>query len=117
MKVDQKNLTPETTFERLAKLGEALRGFRLKCRLTHEQVAESCQFSRQTLSRIERGDPSVAIGQIARYAELVGANRALSLAMPAAVGEGQRRVRRTSKEKRMPRLVPAALAPQMTATI
>lgn len=42
--------------------------------MTHADVASVAGFSRQTLSRIEKGDPSVSIGQVARYASLVGAS-------------------------------------------
>lgn len=100
MKTDQKALTPADVFIQLESLGAALRGFRLAKRLTHEEAADSCAFSRQTLSRIEKGDPSVAIGQIARYASLLGARKAFQLKSPKKVDVASRRVRRTSAEKR-----------------
>ena len=100
MKTDQKALTPADVSTQLESLGAALRGFRLSKRLTHEDAAESCAFSRQTLSRIEKGDPSVAIGQIARYAALLGAGKAFQLKSPPKIDLASRRVRRTSAEKR-----------------
>ncbi len=99
MKIDQKSRAPESVTSSLSELGAALRGHRLLKRMTHEEVAQLCGFSRQTLSRIERGDPSVAIGQVARYAELVGASKALTLKMPTKVLAAQRRVRRTAVER------------------
>ncbi len=99
MKIDQKSRAPQSVVSSLSELGAALRGHRLLKRMTHEEVAQLCGFSRQTLSRIERGDPSVAIGQVARYAELVGASKALSLKMPTKVLAAQRRVRRTAGER------------------
>lgn len=98
MKVNQKANALPSVVEHLAALGASLRAHRMLKRLTHEEVAQSCGFSRQTLSRIERGDPSVAIGQIVRYAEVVGAHKALSLKMPAKAAETQRRVRHSRKE-------------------
>lgn len=99
MKIDQKSKSPESVVSLLSELGSALRGHRLVKRMTHEDVARACGFSRQTLSRIERGDPSVAIGQVARYAELLGASKALSLKMPQKVEASQRRVRHTTRER------------------
>lgn len=98
MKTDQKTLTPDDVAVKLAELGAALRAFRLNRRVRHEDAAAACSFSRQTLSRIERGDPSVAIGQIARYASYIGANKALALKAPA-VDATRRRVRRTAVEQ------------------
>ncbi|MCC5612111.1 helix-turn-helix domain-containing protein [Nostoc sp. CHAB 5834] len=107
MKINQKLKTPETVAGQLVALGAALRGYRMIRRLTHEEVAEACDFSRQTLSRIERGDASVSIGQVVRYAEVVGAQKAFSLRMPSKVDESQRRVRRTRGEfLKAPRPIP-----------
>lgn len=78
MKVNQKEtLTPDAE-QSLKRLGAYLRATRLLQRKTHQDAALSCGFSRQTLARIERGDPSVAIGQVVRYAHHLGASQALS---------------------------------------
>jgi transcriptional regulator with XRE-family HTH domain len=98
MKIDQKLSTPLEVQEKLKGFGAALKSVRLKKRLTHEQVADVCNFSRQTLSRIENGDPSVAIGQIARYANAIGAVKALHFKPSIPVGATQKRVRRTAAE-------------------
>lgn len=97
MKADQKSLTSQAVTSTLTEFGAALRGHRLAKRVTHEFAAAECSFSRQTLSRIERGDPSVAVGQIARYAAYLGAFKALVLEAPA-VDEKRRRVRLTAGE-------------------
>jgi DNA-binding XRE family transcriptional regulator len=99
MKVNQKSRVDTELAQALAGIGEALRGYRLVKRLTQEQAAEQAGFSRQTLSRIERGDPSVAFGQVARYAEVVGAQRMLSLPVPRKVNPEQRRVRLSQSER------------------
>lgn len=98
MKIDQNASPPESAQTLLAALGASLRAQRLSKRLTHEDVVKVCGFSRQTLSRIEKGDASVAVGQIARYAELLGIEGSLLVPSPAAPSVGSR-VRRTRKEK------------------
>jgi transcriptional regulator with XRE-family HTH domain len=99
MKVNQKSRVDSVLAQALAGIGEALRGYRLVKRLTQEQAAEQAGFSRQTLSRIERGDPSVAFGQVARYAEVVGAQRLLTLPVPRKANPEQRRVRLSQTER------------------
>lgn len=82
----------------LVNLGTSLRSHRLAKRMTHEQVAEACGFSRQTLSRIERGDPSVAIGQVIRYAAKVGGEALFQLEPSQDIEVSRKRVRRTQAE-------------------
>lgn len=101
MKIDQKLFTPDVVLQQLENFGYALKSVRLKKRLTHEQVAEVCNFSRQTLSRIEKGDPSVAIGQIARYANAIGAGKALTFKAALPAEDARKRVRRTAQEFRL----------------
>lgn len=72
MKTDQKASTPESTQAFLASMGMMLKNLRLAKELTFEEVVRTCGFSRQTVWRIEKGDPAVSIGQVARYAELLG---------------------------------------------
>jgi transcriptional regulator with XRE-family HTH domain len=110
MKINQKTCTPETVLSNLGQLGLALKLRRLKMRLTHEEAALTCNFSRQTLSRIERGDPSVAIGQVARYAECVGATKAFQLKSATLAITAMKRVRRTALEVKATRLSAARQA-------
>lgn len=99
MKIKQKTRVDEPLGEVLSTLGAALRGHRLVKRLTQEQAADQAGFSRQTLARIERGDPSVAFGQIARYAQVVGAAQFLKLNPPRKANPAQRRVRHSRDER------------------
>lgn len=99
MKVSQKNRTPEASLSTLVNVGASLRAFRLEKRMTHEQVSQEAGFSRQTLSRIERGDPSVAIGQVIRYAALVGGESIFTPSQTLPVDPQRRRVRRTVAER------------------
>jgi transcriptional regulator with XRE-family HTH domain len=102
MKVNQKSLTPESSTTALASLGASLRAHRLNKRMTHEQVSEVAGFSRQTLSRIERGDPSVAIGQVMRYAVLVDGQALFALPDQGSAEPLRQRVRRTAAERAAP---------------
>lgn len=53
------------TLRMLNQMGEQIRLARLRRRLTAELVAERAGISRMTLSNIEKGSPSVAIGSYA----------------------------------------------------
>lgn len=100
MKVNQKEtLTPDAELS-LKQLGAYLRASRLLQRKTHQDAALSCGFSRQTLARIERGDPSVAIGQVMRYAHHLGAQQAL--AAPEFEPPATVRVRKRCSEVAVP---------------
>lgn len=58
------NILPET--ERILRImGEQIKLARLRRNLTAELVAERAGISRSTLWKIEKGDPSVAIGMYA----------------------------------------------------
>ncbi|MGN1025933.1 MAG: helix-turn-helix domain-containing protein [Faecousia sp.] len=57
-------LLPKTQ-EILAQMGEQIRLARLRRHLSAELVAERAGISRMTLSNIEKGSPSVAIGSYA----------------------------------------------------
>lgn len=53
-------------------LGEHLRIWRKLQRLTIEQVAERAGVTRNTVSRLEHGDPNVGIGTVLSVARAVG---------------------------------------------
>ena len=56
----------------LSAFGERLRKARLRRGITTVQFAERLGVSRDTLNRVERGDPNVAIGTYARALRLLG---------------------------------------------
>lgn len=99
MKVNQKAVTPLTTSSALEAFGGYLKKIRIQSRLTHEEVSTRCSFSRQTLARIERGDPSVAVGQILRYAETIGVEEPFNIVGLPEELEVRVRVRRTREER------------------
>lgn len=93
MKVDQKTRISESLRKRFKGVGELLRAARLEKRLTQEGAALASDVSRQTVSRIESGDPSVAWGQVGRLAETLGAAHLLGGEAPAQPQARRRRVR------------------------
>jgi len=56
----------------LSEFGERLRSARLRRRFTASLVAERADISRQTLTKVERGDPSVTLGTYVRVLVAVG---------------------------------------------
>jgi transcriptional regulator with XRE-family HTH domain len=58
--------------DRLARLGERLRAARKRQRVTTVAAAEAAGISRVTLHRIERGEPTVAIGAWMAVASALG---------------------------------------------
>ena len=67
MKVSQKSALPDSLEQPLLAFGRSLARLRLARRLPQAHVAEKAGISRNTVSRIENGEPSVAIGQVVRY--------------------------------------------------
>jgi transcriptional regulator with XRE-family HTH domain len=61
-----------TDQERLARLGERLRAARKRQRVTTVATAQAAGISRVTLHRIERGEPTVAIGAWMAAASALG---------------------------------------------
>ena len=64
--------TVSTDQERLAHLGARLRAARKRQRVTTVAAAEAASISRVTLHRIERGEPTVAIGAWVAAAAALG---------------------------------------------
>jgi transcriptional regulator with XRE-family HTH domain len=56
-------MSPETV-EGLTDLGRAIRDARLARRLRHQDLASRAGISVATLKRLERGDPTLAIGRV-----------------------------------------------------
>lgn len=91
MKVNQKDFVSANEESALTALGALLKVARIQQSFTQEAIAERADMSRQTVARIERGDPSVAIGQVMRYAHLVSLEAFTSF--PAAEPQRAARVR------------------------
>jgi len=72
MKIQQKTALPDSLATQLNELGKLLTRLRTARRMTQSAAAERVGVSRNTLSRIENGDPSIAVGQIVRYLDALG---------------------------------------------
>ena len=72
MKIQQKSALSDSLAAQLDELGKMLTRMRTARRMTQAAAAERVGVSRNTLSRIENGDPSIAVGQIVRYLDALG---------------------------------------------
>jgi transcriptional regulator with XRE-family HTH domain len=61
-----------TVLKQLSTLGERMRLARLRRKLTAELFAERVGVSRETLRRLENGDPTIAMGTYARALRVLG---------------------------------------------
>ncbi len=61
--------------KQLAAFGERLRLARRRRKLTAELVAERMGISRETLRRLEKGDPTIAMGTYARALRVLGMDK------------------------------------------
>ena len=57
----------------LAEFGEHLRGWRMVLGLTAQQVSERAGITRDTLRKIEAGNPSAGFGNVAQVLRALGA--------------------------------------------
>ena len=56
----------------MSEFGERIRQWRMVLGLTAQQVAERASITRDTLRKIEKGDPSVGFGNVAQVLRAVG---------------------------------------------
>lgn len=68
----------------LRRLGERLRAQRRSMRIAAESAARAANLSRQTLHRIERGEPSVTMGAYLNAMHALGLELQVVAAVPAA---------------------------------
>ncbi len=85
----------------LAKLGQDIRDARLRRRIPMKLMAERASISRVTLTKVEKGDPSVAFGIYATVLFVLG--------MTSKVGDladaNDDRTGRTLEEERLPKRI------------
>ncbi|MFA7241394.1 MAG: helix-turn-helix domain-containing protein [Sulfuricellaceae bacterium] len=77
MKIRQQPATPEAVATQLRLLGELLSRLRLARRARQADTAARAGIARSTASRIEKGDPAVAIGQVLRYLDAIAPGKTL----------------------------------------
>jgi transcriptional regulator with XRE-family HTH domain len=71
MKVDQAASLPPHLREQSRKLGELLSRLRVARGVKQTDAAARAGLSRNTVYRLEHGDPGLAVGQIFRYLEAI----------------------------------------------
>lgn len=72
IKVIMKRATPIRTKQAAKEIGESISTWRKLRGLTMQQLAEKANISRQTLSNIEKGDPSTSFESILNIAIMLG---------------------------------------------
>ena len=58
--------------EQLSEFGEHVRGWRMVLGLTAQQVSERAGITRDTLRKVESGDPGVGFGNVAQVLRALG---------------------------------------------
>lgn len=71
MKVDQKSAMSPGLLEEARKIGDKLARLRIARNIKQEEAAIRSGLSRNTVYRLEKGDPGVAFGQILRYIDAI----------------------------------------------
>lgn len=56
----------------MAEFGAHIRGWRMVLNLTAQQVSERADITRDTLRRVEKGDPGVGFGNVAQVLRALG---------------------------------------------
>ena len=84
----------------LAEFGEHLRGWRMVLGLTAQQVSERAGITRDTLRKIEAGNPSAGFGNVAQVLRAIGVlDQVVSAVDPLASDIGRLRAGRLAKKR------------------
>ena len=84
----------------LAEFGEHVRGWRMVLGLTAQQVSERAGITRDTLRKIETGDPSAGFGNVAQVLRALGVlDQVVSAVDPLASDIGRLRAGRLAKKR------------------
>lgn len=78
-KATTSTLLPRRAKQNLATFGEQIRCARLRRNLTIEQIAERAGCSQPTVIRVEKGNPSVAMGTYLRVLYAIGIDQDILL--------------------------------------
>jgi len=88
----------------LAEVGENVRLARLRRKLSAQRIADRAGISRSTLQKVEKGDPSTALGNLLQVLIVLGLeNDLFKLAENDPLGRKLQDARLTEKRKRAPR--------------
>lgn len=84
----------------LATFGEQVRGWRMVLGLTAQQVSERAGITRDTLRKVESGDPGVGFGNVAQVLRALGIlDQVVAAADPLASDIGRLRADRLVKRR------------------
>ena len=84
----------------LADFGEHVRGWRMVLGLTAQQVAERADITRDTLRKIENGDPGVGFGNVAQVLRALGVlDQTIDAVDPLNSDIGRLRVANLAKQR------------------
>ena len=86
--------------EQLTTFGEHVRGWRMVLGLTAQQVSERAGITRDTLRKVEAGDPGVGFGNVAQVLRALGVlDQAVGAIDPLASDIGRLRAGRLTKKR------------------
>ncbi|MPV51204.1 MULTISPECIES: helix-turn-helix domain-containing protein [unclassified Pseudactinotalea] len=84
----------------LAEFGEHVRGWRMVLGLTAQQVAERAGITRDTLRKVESGDPGVGFGNVAQVLRALGVlDRTVQAVDPLGSDIGRLRAGKLAKRR------------------
>ena len=84
----------------LAEFGELLRGWRMVLGLTAQQVSERAGITRDTLRKIETGDPGAGFGNVAQVLRALGVlDQVVEVVDPLGSDIGRLRAGRLAKKR------------------
>lgn len=88
----------------LSEVGENVRLARLRRKLSAQQVADRAGISRSTLQKVEKGDPSTALGNLLQVLIVLGLEKDLfAVAENDPLGRKLQDARLTENRQRVPR--------------
>lgn len=88
MKVSQSATLSPQLLEQSKQLGQRLARLRLARRIKQTDAAVRAGLSRNTVYRLERGDPGLAIGQVLRYLDAIAPGSTLLARQPPTTSGG-----------------------------
>lgn len=77
MKVSQSTMLSPRQLDECARLGQVLARLRLARKIKQSDAALRAGLSRNTVYRLEKGDPGLALGQVLRYLEAISPSSTL----------------------------------------
>ncbi len=77
MKINQSTMLSPRQLDECARLGQLLARLRLARKIKQSEAALRAGLSRNTVYRLEKGDPGLALGQVLRYLDAISPSSTL----------------------------------------